>query len=143
MHKLMLAYLLGGYVCMGGLMLSVGADEIVVGEAQYDRYSLGMVDPNDLATMLAVGIPMAWHLAALGINAVRTWTCRLYIPAAVIAVLLTGSRGGLAAATAALLIVPLSLRRLRFATKLAAVLVVCLIPLGTVHFVPDSALERF
>ena len=72
-------------------------------EEQWDRYSFG-VDVNYLALALVVGMIIAWYRFSSN----RAWWkyvfYLLYLPAAFVAVGLTGSRGGLLALLAAIVI---------------------------------------
>ncbi|HUQ93353.1 MAG TPA: O-antigen ligase family protein [Bryobacteraceae bacterium] len=88
-RKLLLAFVCGCYTGFAGLMVNFAA-----GVSQGDgRYTAPGFDPNDLAVTLVLGIPAAWYLS------VRTssfrWLNRMYIPCAIVAALLTASRGAL------------------------------------------------
>jgi putative inorganic carbon (HCO3(-)) transporter len=75
----------------------VGADGLAVGSAGIGRFAAAGFDPNDTASMLAVGIPIATYLA-FGGN--RRWhrLALAYVPVAATAIALTASRGGTLAA---------------------------------------------
>ena len=70
--------------------------------AEQIRFAAAGQDPNDVARFLNLGFP----LAALLVNSERRWPWRLlaagYLPLALVAVLLTASRGGFLAAVVAL-----------------------------------------
>jgi O-antigen ligase len=59
-------------------------------------------DPNDVARFLALGMPLAALLAHTDPQRALRWAAWIYLPAALLATLLTASRGGLVAAFAAL-----------------------------------------
>lgn len=67
--------------------------------AVWDRYAADGFDPNDMAVYVALGIPIAAHLALSGGRA-RRWFL-WYLPVAFSALSLSGSRGGLIAAAVA------------------------------------------
>jgi len=59
-------------------------------------------DPNDVARFLDLGMPFAALLGRTEPRALARWLALLYLPAALLATLLTASRGGLLAALIAL-----------------------------------------
>ncbi|HSE08341.1 MAG TPA: O-antigen ligase family protein [Nocardioidaceae bacterium] len=98
-RQVLLAYVIGCYLTVTFLLIS--SAQPTGGTQMYGRATLDGFHPNDLAAILAFGAPIAvylifapgtdrWHLARL------IGGC-LYIPLAGFAVLLTGSRSGLAA----------------------------------------------
>jgi O-antigen ligase len=78
-------------------------------EAVYQRYSASGVDPNEFATILALGIPMAWLILISGRHKKLFWPTLLYLPLALLGVLLTSSRGGALVTLVALGVIPLTL----------------------------------
>jgi O-antigen ligase len=87
--RLLQAYVIGCLIATTGLFWNFMAD-VVTGDG---RYTAPGFDPNDLAVTLALGIPMAWHLDSMT-RGLR-WLNRLFVPIAVICILLTASRSGL------------------------------------------------
>lgn len=75
-------------------------------EAVFQRFSITNTDPNDYALMLALSIPMAWDLFANRRGRGRLLNLA-FIPVAIGAVVLSGSRGGAIAVAVAMLVVPL------------------------------------
>ncbi len=73
------------------------------------RYVADEFDPNDLAVTLSVGIPMVAYLALGERRLSRLWLA--YVPLAVTAIVLTGSRGGTVTAVVAVAAVALWLAR--------------------------------
>ena len=102
------------------------------------RYSFG-TDPNYLALALVIGIPFAiyrvgnrttgWHKASL----------MLYVPAAIIGVGLTGSRGGVFG-LGALIVISCVITARRTLLVLAGGATLCL---AVMWFLPTSVAERF
>lgn len=80
-------------------------------EAVYGRYSATGTDPNDFALMVVLAIPMAWELASRGASRFATLNFA-YLLVAVVAVIISGSRGGAIALSVALLVVPFGFRHL-------------------------------
>lgn len=134
---LLLAYVLGA---------SVAALQTVLlyrREAQaLRRFAAGDVDPNDLAMTLALSLPMAWYLGMSHPRLLIRWICRCYIPVGLFAIGLTGSRGGMLATVVALLIVPLSMTRLKPGQLALAISVLCLSGGLAVAYVPDQIVKR-
>jgi O-antigen ligase len=101
-RRVMQAYVFGAYVAVIDGFSNYLAGE----EATFRRFAATGFDPNDFAVVLALGIPMAWQL----VHGRRPWLVAVnlaYIPAALLAITLSASRGGAIAATVALLVVPL------------------------------------
>lgn len=88
-YRLLSAYVLGCYVVFAGLLYNFVRD-VYQGDG---RYTAPGFDPNDLAVTLILAIPVAWYLS-IRMRAWQ-WLHRLYIPCAILAALLTASRGGL------------------------------------------------
>jgi O-antigen ligase len=113
---LMMAYITGAYV---SALDTVAAYHRGAGE--FGRFAAAGFDPNDLAMTLALALPMAWYLGMNHRRPLVRWICRAYLPIGVVAIGLTGSRGGLVVSVVALMIVPLTMNRLtpgRLATAL-------------------------
>jgi O-antigen ligase len=136
------AYILGAYVAIGSTI----SNYLALREATYLRYAATGFDPNDVGLVMALGIPVAWHLAVtVGTGEKPRWL-RLanyaYTPAAILAIILTASRGTLLATVPALVFVVGSLTRLSpFRRVLVlAVLIAALFLLQPL--VPQSSLQR-
>ena len=134
---LMMAYVLGSYVAVMDTLLIYREQ---AGAAR--RFAAGGADPNDMAMVLALALPMAWFLGMTSRTSLARWAGRGFLPLGVLAIGLTGSRGGMIAATVALLIVPLSMTRLSPGRLISAM--VMLITAGTlaVAYVPETTIER-
>jgi O-antigen ligase len=91
---------LGSFVAGCAVTLVGLAWNVMNGVAMGDgRYSAPGWDPNDLAGQIALSIPIASYLA---FTRARSSICfRLYLPLAVVGILLTASRAGLVALLAA------------------------------------------
>jgi O-antigen ligase len=138
LRGLLTAYVFGAYVAAFDTILLYRRQ----GEA-LRRFAAGGADPNDLAMVLALALPMAWYLGMTYRQPLLRWTCRAYLPAAVVAIGLSGSRGGMAAATVALLFVPLSMTKLSPGRLLSSMVMLGLAGALAVAYVPETLLERF
>lgn len=128
----MRAYVLGCYAAVGGAVLNY----LTGAEATWQRYSVAGTDPNDFATMLALGIPMAWFLIHRGRQDVWFWPLLLYLPVVLGAILLTSSRGGALVTLVALTVVPLTLGSLALPRRIAFWFVVAVGALGVAYAFP-------
>jgi O-antigen ligase len=134
---LMAAYVLGASVS--------AVDTIMLFRRQAEmmrRFAAGGVDNNDLAMMLALAIPMAWYLAMTYRQPLRRWACTAYLPVALFAIGLTGSRGGMLATIVALLIVPLTMTRLSPVRRGIAIALLWISGVVAVTYVPQTLMER-
>ena len=136
------AYVLGAYVAIGSTVVNYMA----ANKAVYNRYAATGFDANDIGVTLALGIPVAWHLALSGGNGKMAQVLKLvnyaYLPAATLAILMTASRGSLIAALPAFLFILGSFSRLKLFPRVLifAALVVALFALQPL--VPQSSLDR-
>lgn len=118
-RSLLQAYVLGGYVMVVGLVaayIASSADGFV-------RYAAFAENQNYLAQRLVLGLPMAWYLTQKSNNRVLRWVNALFIPACLLAVGLSASRGAFVMAAVALLVVPMTLRHMPQVRRVGLVLV--------------------
>ena len=135
---LLTAYVLGAYVAaIDTIMLYRKAAHEVA------RYTAGASDANDHAMVLALGLPMAWFLGMAYRQPLLRWACRAYLPVAIFAIGLTGSRGGMLASIIALLVVPLTMTKLSPGRLATAVVILGLSGVLAVTYVPDKLVKRF
>ncbi len=145
LHAALQAYILGAYVSIGSTIYSyvTGTGALVATEGRYAGANLNAVD---LALILALGLPVAWHLANFPGGSVWSRIFRVvnyaYIPLALFAMALTGSRMALFAAGPALLYILVTSNRLRpfsRATIMAALVAAALVLRS---YLPESVLDR-
>lgn len=101
------AYVVGAWAALGSALWNL----INGREAVFGRYSATGTDPNDFALMVVLAVPMAWEVASRGTHRAAALNF-LFLPAAVVAVVISGSRGGALALAVAMLVVPLGYRSL-------------------------------
>jgi O-antigen ligase len=93
-----------------------------------DRFSASGFNPNDHGLVVALGIPLAFHLALSYSNNRIINLLQLlnfaYIPLAFIAILLTGSRGATLASIPAIFYILSSLQRTKLSNKLIIIIFV-------------------
>ena len=133
---LLIAYVCGSYVAaVDTLLLYRSASKLL-------RFTAGNTDPNDLAMTLALALPMAWYVGMTHRNSVVRWVCRVYVPLGILAIALTGSRGGMVTTVLALTIVPLTLGRLTPGKMAAAVGLLIVTGALAVVYVPEKIVQR-
>ncbi|MCL6526898.1 MAG: O-antigen ligase family protein [Thermaceae bacterium] len=104
---LLIAYVLG---CLIGVA-NTFQNFLSGSEVAYERYAADGFDPNDLAFVLALGIPLAWYLALTKERSRLVWLYRLYPVLALIVNFLAAARAGLLGVAAGLLFVFVTLPR--------------------------------
>jgi O-antigen ligase len=133
--NLLLAYVLGAYVA------SLDTLWIFAQEAGSSR-RFASADPNNLAMTLALGLPMAWYLGMTHYRAFIRWVCRAYLPLSLLAIALTGSRGGMITSIVALMVIPLAMPRLSPGKLSMAIALLVLSGALAVAYVPETTVER-
>lgn len=140
LHAALQAWLAGSWVlALLTVADSWSPDAIAAGQI---RFAAVGQDPNDVARFLDLGFP----IAALLMNREGNWLSRIfaigYLPIATAAVLLTASRGGFLAASAALIGCAVILHRECFRVLLATVLTLPAIVGAVLLFLPRATLIR-
>ena len=138
----LLAYLMGSYVSIAATVISFRTGVT----AEYGRYAAEGFNPNGLALILALGLPVACYLAATRRESAAPRLTALlalaYIPCALLGIGLTGTRTALLASAPALLFGLWSLRMAGPAVRIGVVIGVLTALYGVIGFVPDFLLER-
>jgi O-antigen ligase len=134
---LLMAYVLGAYVSAIATILLYRREA-----SSLQRFAAGGNDPNDLAMTLALGIPMAWYLSMNYHRPLLRWICRAYFPIGLLAIALSGSRGGLVASLVALMIVPLSMTNLSPGKLAAGISMLAVSGFLAATYVPETIVER-
>ena len=134
---LLIAYVCGAYVSAVDTILAYRR-----GAREFSRFAAGGFDPNDLAMTLALALPMAWYLGMTYRRPLLRWLCRAYLPIGLLAIGLTGSRGGMLASVPALLIVPLSMTNLSPGRLASTIAVLGLAGALGVVYVPEALVQR-
>lgn len=136
------AYVLGAYVAIVSTIVNYlsGIDSVQT------RFAATGFNENDLGITLALGLPMAWHLA-LSRNQGRgakllTFVNYAYIPAATLAIILTGSRGALIAAVPAFFFVIWSFVRLKPSSRVLLFMTFIGVLFVLQPFVPQTSIQR-
>ena len=134
---LLLAYVLGASIAAFMTILTYHSSG-----GALRRFAAAGVDPNDLAMKMALALTMAWYLGNVLRNRLLLWICRGYLPVGVVAIGLTGSRGGMLASIVALSIVPLSMTRLSPKRMVMTLIMLFLAGGLAVVYVPEKIVQR-
>jgi hypothetical protein len=136
MRGLFTAFLLGAFVpAIATILLFLQTG------GSLRRYSAWGADANNTAMLLALALPIAWYLSLTTQRPVFRWVCRSYVPLGLLAIALTGSRGGMLASLVALLVIPLTMK-LSPGRLVAAIVLLGLSGAVVAAYVPESTVER-
>lgn len=140
-HVGLLAYVLGAYIAIANIVVN-----FVRGNALSDlRFSATGFNENTIALIIALGIPIAWHLAHLKWDTIFRLPLKFlnytYLPIAIFGILLTASRGGFLAAAAAMMSL-IWIAKIPAFQKLLALTAVLIVLLAFQPLVPESSFTR-
>ena len=135
--SLLSAYVVGCWCGVVGVLFSYLSGIQYKGLA--GRYSSPFGDPNFLALALVIGVPIACYRATCEVLAWRRLVFLAYVPGAIAAIIVTGSRGAALSLLAASVVFGIcAIHRIRLKWVLG-VLVVCL---GIVYALPPDTMAR-
>jgi O-antigen ligase len=138
------AYVLGAYVSIGSLILNFVTGNPLAQHA--GRYTAPGFDENELAGILCLGIPIAWYLVLPVDDKPGPIPFRvinyLYIPASVLAILLTASRTALLGLIPAAYFVLRTISHMKHPGRIAAFGGLALAFMFLLPHVPESTIER-
>lgn len=139
--KALQAFIFGGYVSI----ISTFYNFIMYKDIGV-RFTASGFNPNDLSLILALGIPMAWHLCGTESMEFKNKLLRIinliYIPSSFLVIILTASRGSLLAATPSLFYIFWSLRRLSNFSRLLIPVTIIVVIYLFFPLIPQSNIER-
>lgn len=138
------AYILGAYVSIGSLIANYLAGDRA--GAGWGRFTATGFNPNSIALILALGMPVAWHLAATPGYGKKAQLLRVlnyaYIPAAIFAISLTATRFAVVATFPAFLYGIWTFTRLRPLSRVLIFLVLAGVLLALPSLIPQSSVQR-
>lgn len=135
-RRLMQAYLLGTSVFAIATILQ-NSDA-----SAFQRQVAFNINPNDAGLRLALSVPLGLYLAGSEKNSLLAWLYRLQIVVAACGLFFTASRGALLALCVALLMIPLSFRRLTSRQRVTMGVAIVIAAIAAVVLVPSSAWLR-
>lgn len=138
-------YIIGAYISVIGTIAN-----FISGQEAYlysgGRYVATGFNANDLAIILALGIPMAWYMVLTsGGQSKFKWfriINMLYIPLGYFAVILTGSRAGFLVALLSLVYIVFTTRWLGKWGRVSFGFLLVILIIAAVIIVPESTLNR-
>ncbi len=137
--SLLQAYVIGAYVAAGATIYNYLTGSV---EKDYGRFAATGFDANDLGTLLALALPMAWYLATAASYPWQRGLNRAYFVIGLVAILLTGSRGAMLTSILALSVIPLTLKQMRTGVKVASIVMMILAFVAAAWLVPTTSFER-
>jgi len=141
------AFIIGEYVAIGSAINNFFSGNAFY--THYQRFSASdQSNPDGFGIIVALGIPVAWYLAASKSTSKLSWLLKLvnyaYIPAAFLGIILSGTRTALIAAIPAMAFGLYSLTRLRPSARIAIfMLLVPAIIILFPHVQPLRSYQRF
>jgi len=143
----MQSYVLGAYVSTGSTLYNYFSGvSVYTTNGYYDRYAASNFDANELSLILALGVPLAWHLATS--KKTNKWDQMFrvinyaYLPIAPLGILLAASRAGLICVSIAFLYVLRSYTRLKFITRILIFFILAGSLFVLQPLIPESSLDR-
>lgn len=119
-YALFQAYVIGSYIPIASALIVFYAAQSGDLTGGY-RIAAEGFDENWMSAFLALGIPVAWYMVLVQKNRFLFSINVLYIPLAVLTILLAASRGGTIAALVALTVIPFTYAGLGFWKRLVLV----------------------
>lgn len=143
-HMILLqAFVLGAGVVAGRLVYDFLTNPFVANSQQsIERYTGLGGNPNGTAAIMALSLPLAWFLANFWARGLLRWLNFIYLPAGILGIILTASRGGFVTALVGLLIIPLTLRYLGRGSRFGVAVFIVLAGSLLYSLVPPGNFER-
>jgi O-antigen ligase len=106
------------------------------------RYTIEGTNANDLGLMLALSVPMSVYLLTRVKNGALSLLIWIQVAACVFALLLTASRGGMAAMGTGLLMLPFAWRRLPSTQRAVSIIATACIAVWAIWMIPPEIWQR-
>ncbi len=110
------------------------------------RASISGADENDIALVLGTGLPMAWFLSTrlteIKKNKLFVLLNFIYMPVVLIAIIMTGSRGGFSAMLPTALFVLFGIKKLSLKSKMFATIALTIAIFLVIAYVPETPFRR-
>ncbi len=145
LRSAMRAFLLGAYVTIGSTIANYLSGTLI-SEWEYGRFSGGGQNAVELALILSLCFPFAWHLAST--QKPGKWSTLLkffyylFIPASLFAIILTGSRTALFTIVPGLLYIMISFGRFKPVYRIIGLFVFLVAVFVGQSLLPQATLER-
>jgi O-antigen ligase len=109
---------------------------------EIERYTAAGSNPNDVAFILLLAIPMAWYASVTTTSVMHCLLLRAFVPVAIFCALLTASRSALVLLPVALLIVPLMLSRLPMTARGLVLVLAVVVAVVVPSMLPGGIIDR-
>jgi O-antigen ligase len=139
-RALFASYVLGAYVTALGVMRNYFLGVTMGGTEA--RYTASGFNSNEAAFVLALGMPIAWYLALRSTRRATAIVYSCYLLVAIVAVVLTGSRGAFVSLVIALMLIPWSLSRVSLRARLSSAVLLVAAMSSASALVPTVTYER-
>lgn len=145
LRSAMEAYILGAYVAIFSTIFNYLSGQ-GISPYQAERYAGAGMNAVDLALILALGLPVAWHLATFPENGLKGIVLRFvnyaYLPAAIFAMMLTASRMALFALLPMIFYAIGTATRLKPFSRIVTISFLLVSALALQTYIPQATLER-
>lgn len=133
------AYVMGSFISIIGIFIAYYFNQFYQFNFRFSAFGL---DPNDLAVMISLAVPMSLYVAIKQKNITKKVLYILFIPLAAPAILLTASRGGFLAFISSLIIIPWLFLRIPKKIKIIVISLILVGTYGVLFFVPEQTFNR-
>jgi O-antigen ligase len=145
MRDALQAFILGGYVVIASSFYNFLSGQ-TISQYEYGRFSGAGQNAVELALILSLSVPIAWHLATNANAGAGSNTSKVinfaYIPTALAATILTGSRTALLTLIPAFIYIFGSVQRLKPIYRLIIAIIFILSVFIGQSFIPQATLAR-
>jgi O-antigen ligase len=145
LRSAMQAYILGAYVAIFSTIFNYFIGQ-GISAYQAERYAGAGVNAVDLAVILALGLPVAWHLATFpdqGLNGIiLKFINYAYLPASIFAITLTASRTALFAGLPMIFYLLGTTKRLKSFSRIVMIFALFGSLLALQTYIPQGTLAR-
>jgi O-antigen ligase len=136
-------YLIGAYVAAGFVIWNFYTNDLAT---QGDRSGIEGVDLNELAMSISLALPIAWYLATrsrIGLSGVVMASASyVFLPIGMLAIMMTGSRGGFASVVPTALYIVVSLLYVGKGAKIVAGIAIAVSIVVVLQYVPEAQFQR-
>ncbi len=140
---LLQVFVLGSSILTGQIVYEFLTNPFVANsQSSLQRYTSFGGNPNGLAAIMALSLPIAWFLANFWSRGLLRWLNFAYLPAGILGVILTASRGGFVTAVVGLLIIPMTFPYLKRGSRIGVAVFVVLAGTLLYSLIPPGNFAR-
>lgn len=143
-HLILLqAFVFGAYILAGSTVYGYLTNPFVPNSMQnMERYTGIGGNANGIAAIMALGLSLAWYLSLVQRSSLLRWVNLLYLPTAVLGIILTASRGGAVLAVIGLAVIPLTYGYLNRLRKVVLAVAIAVMTVTVINLVPSANVTR-